>query len=388
MNQPSAKNTLRIALMGTRGIPARYGGFETFAEQLSSRLVARGHEVIVYERCRFWDRWGSRPPVDGVERRSTPTIYHKYLETPLNALTSFIDVLFQRVDAILVCNAANSPCAPLLKIKGVPLLINVDGIERNRAKWNALGKAWYRLGEWCSVKLATRIVSDAEVIGEYYQETYGIESTVIPYGVHPVRRDPGETLKRYGLDSNKYLLYVSRLEPENNALGVIEAYNSLQTSMPLVIVGDAPYATEYKKKLRTVASDGVIFTGFQFGSAYQELQSNCFAYIQATEVGGTHPALIEAMSYRNCVIANGTPENLEVVGDGGLCFRKNDFRHLKELLQGIIDDPQQMESFAEKAYRRVMAEYSWDAVVSQYEQLFSDLTGKAVGVDQDSCVNQ
>jgi glycosyltransferase involved in cell wall biosynthesis len=388
MNQPSAKNTLRIALMGTRGIPARYGGFETFAEQLSSRLVARGHEVIVYERCRLWDRWGSRSPVDGVERRSTPTIYHKYLETPLNALTSFLDVLFQRVDAILVCNAANSPCAPLLKIKGVPLLINVDGIERNRAKWNALGKAWYRLGEWCSVKLATRIVSDAEVIGEYYQETYGIESTVIPYGVHPTRRDPGDTLRRYGLESNKYLLYVSRLEPENNALGVIEAYNSLQTSMPLVIVGDAPYATEYKKKLRAVASDGVIFTGFQFGSAYQELQSNCFAYIQATEVGGTHPALIEAMSYRNCVIANGTPENLEVVGDGGLCFRKNDFRHLKELLQGIIDNPQQMESFAEKAYRRVMAEYSWESVVSQYEQLFSDLTGKAVGAAQDSCVNQ
>ena len=388
MKQLPTKNTLRIALMGTRGIPARYGGFETFAEQLSSRLVARGHEVIVYERCRFWDRWGARTPVDGVERRSTPTIYHKYLETPLNALTSFIDVLFQRVDAVLVCNAANSPCAPLLKIKGAPLLINVDGIERNRAKWNALGKAWYRLGEWCSVKLATRIVSDAEVIGEYYQETYGIESTVIPYGVHPVRRDPGETLKRYGLDSNRYLLYVSRLEPENNALGVIEAYNNLQTSMPLVIVGDAPYATEYKKKLRAVASDGVIFTGFQFGDAYQELQSNCFAYIQATEVGGTHPALIEAMSYRNCVIANGTPENLEVVGDGGLCFRKNDFWHLKELLQGIIDNPQQMESFAEKAYRRVMAEYSWDAVVSQYEQLFSDLTGKAVGAAQDSCVNQ
>jgi glycosyltransferase involved in cell wall biosynthesis len=178
------------------------------------------------------------------------------------------------------------------------------------------------------------------------------------------------------------------LEPENNALGVIEAYNSLETSMPLVIVGDAPYATEYKRKLRSIASDGVIFTGFQFGNAYQELQSNCFAYIQATEVGGTHPALIEAMSYRNCVIANGTPENLEVVGDGGLCFRKNDFHHLKEMLQQIIENPEQIEVFAEKAYRRVMKEYSWDAVVVQYEKLFSDLTGRTVGGAPDVCVNQ
>ncbi len=388
MAQREKSEKLRIALMGTRGIPARYGGFETFAEQISARLVERGHEVIVYERCRLGDRWGKRAPLNGVERRATPTIYHKYLETPLNALTSFIDVLFQRVDAILVCNAANSPFAPIVKVKGVPLLINVDGIERNRAKWNALGKAWYRLGEWCSVKLATRIVSDAKVIGQYYQETYGIDSTVIPYGVHPIRREPGAALKQFGLSAKGYLLYVSRLEPENNALGVIEAYNALDTSMPLVIVGDAPYASEYKQRLRDVASDGVIFTGFQFGEVYQELQSNCCAYIQATEVGGTHPALIESMSYRNCVLANGTPENLEVVGDAGLCFHKNDFDHLRHLLQGVLDNPKQAETLGEKAFERVMQEYSWETVVSMYEQLFSDLTGRSFMSTISSCVNE
>lgn len=364
----------RIAVMGTRGIPARYGGFETFAEQLSTRLVARGHEVLVYGRCKVWERWGAREPVCGVARRDTPTIFHKYLETPLHAFTSALDLLTQRVDAVLLCNAANSPFAPIMMCKRVPLVINVDGIERHRSKWNRLGKAWYLLGEHCSVRLATRIVSDAKVIAHYYQEEHGIESTVIPYGVHPVRRAPGETLTRFGLTAGRYLLYVSRLEPENNALGVIEAYRSLQTDLPLVIVGDAPYAVEYKQRLRRAAhGKNVIFTGFQFGEAYQELQSNCYLYIQATEVGGTHPALIESMSYGNCVLANGTPENIEVVADAGFIFEKNNFMHLAAMLRELLVEPQTVAGFGKLAAARVAQHYSWESVVTSYEELLGGL---------------
>lgn len=373
----------RIALMGTRGIPARYGGFETFAEQLSTRLVARGHEVIVYGRCSFFDRWGVRDPTEGVERRVTPTIFHKYLETPLHAFTSALDLLTQRVDAILLCNAANSPFAPILLCKRVPLLINVDGIERNRAKWNKLGKAWYLLGEHSSVRLATRVVSDAKVIAEYYQNQYGIDSTVIPYGVHPVRRDAGATLLEFGLSAGRYLLYVSRLEPENNALGVIEAYAALNTDVPLVIVGDAPYATEYKQRLRSAAKGhNVIFTGFQFGEAYQELQSNCYLYIQATEVGGTHPALIESMSYGNCVIANGTPENIEVVADAGVIFEKNNFSNLAAILRELLVEPQTVSDLGKRAAGRVAQHYSWDSVVAQYEDLLGSLIAARRGVGE------
>lgn len=374
--------SLRIALLGTRGVPARYGGFETFAEQLSSRLVARGHEVTVYGRCGFLGRWGEQERLDGVRRRNTPTIFHKYLETPIHAFTSALDLLFQRCDAIILCNAANSPFAPILKLKRVPLTINVDGIERNRAKWNSLGKAWYLLGERCSIWLASRVISDAEVIAEYYRDTYGVDSTVIPYGVHPLRRAPGVTLERFGLRAKGYILYVSRLEPENNALGVIEAYRDLErrggvsAKMPLVIVGDAPYAAEYKERLRAAAQGcNVIFTGFQFGEAYQELQSNCYLYIQATEVGGTHPALIESMSYGNCVISNGTPENVEVVGDAGVCFRKNDFEQLAEILAELIAKPEQAQEYGDRAATRAHQNYSWDVVVDRYEDLIFELRG-------------
>lgn len=367
----------RIALMGTRGIPARYGGFETFAEQLSTRLVARGHEVVVYGRCSFRDSWGKRETLCGVLRRDTPTIFHKYLETPIHACTSGIDLLFQRIDIILLCNGANAPIAPIMLCKRVPLVINVDGIERNRAKWNRLGKAWYLLGEHCSVRLATRIVSDAEVIAKYYRDRYQVDSTVIPYGVHPVRKAPGSALKNFNLEPGRYLLYVSRLEPENNALGVIEAYKTIQTDMPLVVVGDAPYATEYKQLLRRTAADAnVIFTGFQFGEPYQEFQSNCYLYIQATEVGGTHPALIESMSYGNCVVANGTPENIEVVGEWGLAFEKNNFTHLASILSDLVANPQTVARLGELAAAYVCKRYSWDSVITQYEQLFDSLIAR------------
>jgi len=374
MSQDSHKRPpLRIALLGTRGVPARYGGFETFAEQLATRLVARGHSVTVYGRCSLFSGWGEQESYRGVRRRNTGTIFNKYLETPLHAFTSFIDMLGQRCDGILLCNAANSPFAPLLKLKRVPLLINVDGIERNRAKWNTFGKLWYVLGERCSVSLATRLVSDADVIAEYYKDTYNCDSEVIPYGVHPVVRPPGEALAKFGLTKGHYILYVSRLEPENNALGVIEAYNRIKTDLPLVIVGDAPYADEYKARLRAAASSNVIFTGFQFGEAYEEFQSNCYVYIQATEVGGTHPALVESMSYGNCVIGNGTPENVEVIGDAGLTFPKNDFITLSNVLEQTLTDPSLVASYGAKAKAHVNARYSWDAIVERYERLLYSL---------------
>ncbi len=365
---------LQVALLGTRGIPARYGGFETFAEQISKRLTARGHSVTVFGRRRFFER---KPfeEYGGVRVVHTPTIMHKYLETPLHSLTSFLYVFFfgGKYDVILLCNAANSPFAWISKLRRIPLVINVDGIERLRSKWNAFGRAWYMLGERCSVWFATRIVSDAGVIAKYYEETYNTDSDVIAYGAEVVHREPGKVLSEFHLTPGKYILYVSRLEPENNALGVIQAYNKVKTDMPLVIVGDAPYADEYKAALKNEASDGVVFTGFQFGEAYEELRSHCYLYIQATEVGGTHPALVEAMAYGNCTIANGTPENREVLGNAGEFYSRNDFSELAGKIEMFLQSPESVKSYSAAAIKRAEEVYSWDKVTDQYERLFARL---------------
>ena len=374
---------LHIALMGTRGIPARYGGFETFAEELSTRLVDRGYRVTVYARRKFFEKTEPEFEYKSVQVVKTPTIMHKYLETPLHSLFGFLSIKKDKPDLILLCNAANSPFAFIAKFKGIPLLINVDGVERLRKKWNSLGKLWYKLGERCSVKFATKIIADAKVIKDYYVENYDCEPVVIAYGADAQSRSAGKTLKEFYLEPKKYLLYVSRLEPENNALGVIQAYNSVKTSMPLVIVGDAPYAKDYINSLKKAANNNVIFTGYQFGEAYQELQSNCYAYIQATEVGGTHPALLEAMAYGNCIIANDTPEHKEALEDTGVYYEKNNFEDLTKRMQVVVDSHDLIDACGRKARERQLEYYTWDHITDLYEELILEVLGLKRDSDLD-----
>lgn len=366
-------NNLRIAILGTRGIPACYGGFETFAEELSKRLVERGHSVTVYGRRSFFKSSDAPKEYNGVTIKILPTIMQKYLETPLHSFITFLHSSLKLHDVLLLCNAANSPFAWIARLKGLPIAINVDGIERKRAKWNALGRAWYHLGEKCSVWFANNVIADAKVIAEYYNQRFKISPTVIAYGAKATFRESGVVLGKFGLSSRNYILYVSRLEPENNALGVIQAYNQSGVDMPLVIVGDAPYAKEYVANLKRTAKKGVIFTGYQFGEAYQELQSNCYFYIQATEVGGTHPALIESMAYGNCVIANGTPENIEVLDQTGIIYQKNDFVELSEIIRDLIANPEKVAQYGQLARDRATKHYNWDLVCDQYEALFYKL---------------
>lgn len=359
-----------VAILGTRGIPASYGGFETFAEELSTRMVKRGYQVTVYGRRSFGEKTPELSEYRDVNLRYAPTIKQKYLETPLHSLFSFLDLFRYKVDCVLLCNAANSPFAWLVRVKGIPLYINVDGVERKRKKWNCLGRLWYLLGEWCSVRFATKVVADAEVIAEYYRDTYKNEPAVISYGASKLEAAESKTLTEFGLQARSYILYVSRLEPENNALCVVEAYAKLETELPLVIVGDAPYADSYKQRLRDAANENVIFTGFQFGDSYVELRSNCFSYVQATEVGGTHPALVEAMAYGNSIVANDVPEHREVLGDAGLYYEFNNPDSLAEQLKVLLGSNETVEQLGKRAEARARELYCWDRVVEQYEALF------------------
>lgn len=371
-----AHDQSHIAVLGTRGIPAAYGGFETFAEELSARLVQRGYRVTVYGRRFLGERCKGAEMVGEVQLRRSWSVRQKYLETPLAALTSFMDVIVRDVDAVILCNAANSPFAWILKLAGIPLAINVDGIERERKKWSGIGKLWYRLGERASVLFADRVIADAEVIRTYYLEKFRAHTELIAYGATPRPLPAGATLARFGLTAGNYLLYVSRLEPENNALGVVEAFRSVATELPLVIVGDAPYAREYIARVRGAADPRVVFTGFQFGDAYRELRTHCRLYIQATEVGGTHPALVEAMAYGNCVVANDVPEHREVLREAGRYYPKNDFVALAELLQELVSDAEQVQSLRAAAQAEAAERYSWDRIVDQYEELLLEMIRK------------
>lgn len=259
---------MRVALLGTRGIPANYGGFETFAEELSRRLVARGHKVTVWGRKRH-----SSAQYLGVDLRYAPTIRHKYTDTIIHTALSTLDLLLHRHDVALYCNAANAIFTWMPRLFGMPVALNVDGLERKRRKWNALARAWYLASEWLATVLPTRVVSDAEKIAEYYRNRYRTDTTFIPYGAEVGPVPSRDVLAKLGLEPGRYFLYVSRMEPENNALLVREAFEQLDTDMKLALVGDAPYAHDYIRRVRDTKDPRVVMPGAIYGDGYHELQS-------------------------------------------------------------------------------------------------------------------
>jgi len=365
---------MRIAILGTRGIPASYGGFETFAEHLATRLVARGHEVTVYSRAHYVSP--RQLEYHGVRIKVLPTIRHKYFDTVIHTFLSAVHAVSQRFDAALICNSANAPFSPILRFTGTPVAINVDGLEHKRKKWGSLGRRYYRLAEYLSTVLPNEVVTDAQVIQDYYQVNYKTASTMIAYGSEVERRPDRATVRKWRVEPNRYVLYVSRLEPENNAQLVIEAFKKVRTAYRLLIVGDAPYAESYINNLKAQARGDkrIIFTGFVFGQDYRALQQNAYCYVHATEVGGTHPALLEAMGYGNCVLTLGTPENMEVVGDAGVPYI--DEFDLAEKLQRVLRDGSLVQAYRHRAQLRVRTYYDWENVVDQYERLFARMCGQ------------
>lgn len=360
---------MKIAILGIRGIPANYGGFETFAEELATRLVARGHEMTVYGRSnniRHPDR-----TYRGVRLVVLPTIGTKYLDTVAHTCLSVFHAVTRRYDCILMCNAANAAFAVVPRLAGIPVALNVDGIERKRKKWGWAGRSYYRISEYLATLIPNVIVTDAAVIRDYYKENYRKESVLIAYGGDCTRTGSCRALEELGLESRRYLLYVSRLEPENNAHLVIQAFEGVAADMPLVIVGDAPYSKRYIERLKSTRDPRIRFPGAIYGQAYRELQSHAYAYIHATEVGGTHPALVEAMGAGNCVIVYDAAENHEVVGDRGLYF--DSMEALQSQIRFALENPDVVNTFREKALERARSHYSWDAITDSYERLFLSL---------------
>ena len=360
---------MRIAILGIRGVPANYGGFETFAEQLGSRLAAAGHEVTVYGRDRYVPK-GMRT-YRGMRLVRLPAPRSKYLETVVHGLFAAVHAVFRRYDIVYVCNSANVPAVVLLRSAGTRVVLNVDGLEWQRAKWSGLGRTYYRVCAWLAARLPIHVVTDARVIQDHYRQAYGRATDYFPYGADVETVPDDGLLADHGLTAGRYVLYVSRLEPENNAHVVVDAYRDVTTDLPLVIVGDAPYAGDYIDRLHATDDARVRFLGAVYGRGYAILQSNAAVYVQATEVGGTHPALVEAMGHGAAIVANDVPEHREALADAGRYYSGT--VGLRDVLQALLDDPAGARRLGEAAQERAREHYSWDAISRAYEAWFGEL---------------
>lgn len=368
---------MKIALLGTRGIPASYSGFETCVEQLGQRLVERGHQVTVY--CRKHHITYPGDQYKGMRLIKLPTWTNKYLDTIIHSFLSSLHALGQRYDVALYFIAGNSPVTWIPRLVGTRTLLNVDGLDWKREKWPTLAKKYLQLAEYLATKLPNAYLTDSTVVQAYYRDRFHSEPPAIPYGSEVEWVPAGETLARFGLEPQQYVLFVGRLVPENCAHHLVDAFAHLDTDRKCVLVGDAPYARDYiaDLKARAQGDDRIVFTGYLFGRGYYELGSNASIFVETSGVGGTHPALVEAMAFGNCVIAHNTPENLETLGDAGLAYDGAvGAESLRAVLQGLLADPARVADYRQRARQRARTTYQWEAVTDAYERLFHQLTGQ------------
>jgi len=369
--EPSKK--LRIAFLGSRGVPARYSGFEVVVEELGSRLAERGFDVTVYNR--FPRFAAAESEYNGMRTITLPTIPTKSLETIVHTTISSIDAIFRGYDLIYLCGVGNSILAALLRRSGSKVIINVDGADFRRAKWGTFGRQWLKLSEsWASV-LADRIIADNREIVNRYERDYGVTPDYISYGcqLRPGKMRAGE-LEKWGLVPGGYALHVSRLSPENEADLLLEAWRAYRGPLRLVITGEHHYEHAYFKRLQSLADERVIFTGARFGDAYVELSQNALFFVMPAAIEATRLVLLDQMAMGKAILYKDSPATREVLGETAEPFDPDlGATALTERLEFLSAKPEHCEKLGALAYQRAEETFSWNAVLGAYEQLFNEI---------------
>ena len=366
---------LRIAFIGSRGVPARYSGFETVVEELGSRLVERGCAVTVYNRDPYYKTrartW------KGMKIVWMPTIASKNLDTIVHSFLSLLHALFCRYDWIYLCGVGNAPLCRLMKaFCGTRLIINVDGADYRRAKWGGFARRWLKKSECKAVEFADVLIADNREIVKRYQKAYQSEPCYISYGAvaDRARVNCGE-LARWGLAPGRYILYVSRLTPENEAHLLIEAHARLKFPLPLVITGSVGYEKAYYRKLRKLAGDGVVFTGARFGEPYAELSQNALFFVMPAVIEATRLVLLDQMGFGTAILYREIQATREVLGNTGVPFgegitsRLGLVDALTHKMQELSGKPEYCREVGERSRELASRCYNWDRVTDEYEAI-------------------
>lgn len=364
---------MRIALIGTRGVPPEYGGFETAVDEVGSRLVEAGHDVTVY--CRNPGqtletyRGMTLVNLPALRRRSFETLSHTALSAVHAIRTGHPDVAF-------VFNAANAPFVPLLRRARIPVALHLDGIESAREKWRGAGAAYFRWAERRGARWADAVIADARAIAGYISRELGGESEFIPYGA-PIVSPGSDRLAELGLTAGGYHLVVARFEPENNIDVAVGGFVRSASTSKLVVVGGAPYSDEYTQRVRGCAGDDprVEFLGPVWDQdLLDQLYANAASYLHGHSVGGTNPSLLRAMGAGAPVLAFDVVFNREVTGGFARFFEAED--DLARLVEEAEADPELTRDMGLKGREHVAREYDWDVVARDYEALALRLVGR------------
>lgn len=358
---------LSVAMIGTRGVPARYGGFETCVEEVGTRLAARGVDVVVYCRPAPGARATEPATHRGMRLVHLPALRTRALETLSHTALSVAHQVIHTADVALVFNAANAPLLPVLRARGIPVVTHVDGLEWRRAKWGPAGRRYYRAAEALAVRWSDALIADAVGIQDYYAQEFGAQSELISYGSPILRDTPSDGLVRLGLEPGRFHLVVARFEPENHVEEIVEGYKRSGAVLPLVVVGSAPYADAYTRRVQGAADGRVrLLGGIWDQDLLDQLYAHCLTYLHGHSVGGTNPSLLRAMGAGAPSLAYDVSFNREVLRGSGRFFRTPG--DVARLLERAEDNPAAERARGRAARERAM-DYDWDDVARSYEAL-------------------
>jgi len=363
---------MKIAYLNTLGIPARYGGFETCVEEVSTRLAKKGHDVTVYCSSQSIPRHSLYKGVTLINVRG---MSNKFLDFPSRSMLSTLDAMGRDFEILHYFGTDSSIFTLLPRIIRKKTVISLDGLTWNRSSYPGWVRTVLRATAFLSLYLPHATVVDSTHVRDWYRHTFGRSPIYIPYGANVSQREAKrDVLQRFGLEENTYVLFVGRLVPEKGVHHLIWAFNKLDGGLfKLAIVGGDPYGSQYESSLRKMAGPNVKFLGYVYGSDVENLFKGAYLYVTASELEGTSPALLSAMGFGNCVLVSDIPENIETAGDAGFTFRNGDPDDLLRQLSRLLSDSAIVEEFRERAVRRIAQQYLWDSVAERTEKLYLSL---------------
>lgn len=366
-------------MFGHKRIPSREGGVEIVVEQLSTRMVAMGHQVACYNRSGHHVSGAefdaqARNEYSGVRLKTVLTIDKKGLAAVTSSFFAALCCAFGKAKVVHIHAEGPAFMCWLPKLFRKRVVVTVHGLDWQREKWkNGFGAKYIHAGEKMAVRFADEIIVLSRNVQEYFATAYGRETVWIPNGVtRPEPVNAEGIAQRFGLETDGYLLFLGRLVPEKGVHYLIEAFRNVKTDKKLVIAGGASDTDDYAEQLKAMAEGDprILFTGFIQGKTLEEMYSNAYVYVLPSDVEGMPLSLLEAMSYGNCCVVSDIPECTEVVETHASIFKKSNVDDLRECLQALCDDREKVAEYKENAQRFICGKYDWDNVVKQTLELY------------------
>jgi glycosyltransferase involved in cell wall biosynthesis len=366
---------MKIAMLGIRGVPARYGGLETCAEEVGARLAAAGHEVYCY--CRTGSPDDDMTEYRGIRRINLPSLRSTVTDTYSHSLAACVHVSFMRPDVVLAFNPAISTLCVIPKLAGLRVCLNPNGYDWRRPKWGPFARRFIYASAFLASKVCDKLIIDAKSVSDYYEQDFECDPVHIPNGanIEPEHTHP-EILAQYGLEKDGYFLFLSRHVPDNSCELVIEAFEHLKTDKKLVMGGGNAEDSEYAASLRNTKDSRILFPGGIYDPDHvKALHHGAYAVIHGNQPGGTSLGLLKALGYACCVLTLNTVDNAYVVQDSAITYRLS-AEDLKGKLKYLLDHPERVVELRKLALARCSEAYSWDVLALEYERVLKEVAAK------------